>query len=225
MKKRVIALDGPAGAGKSSVAGKIADRLGFVHIDTGAMYRSVARLVLEAGISPEDEAAVGDLAKDLTIRFARKGDTVRVLANGRDVTELIRTPEVTATVARVSQYLAVREAMVRQQRDMAAEGSVVLDGRDIGTVVVPDACVKIFLTASVQERARRRYQELLDKGQAADLEKLQQEIAERDRLDRERTISPLIQAEDAVLLDTTGMDIEQVLENLLQLYQQRSPHV
>ena len=225
MKKRVIALDGPAGAGKSSVAGKIADRLGFVHIDTGAMYRSVARLVLEAGISPEDEAAVGDLAKDLTIRFARTGDTVRVLANGRDVTELIRTPEVTATVARVSQYLAVREAMVRQQRDMAAEGSVVLDGRDIGTVVVPDACVKIFLTASVQERARRRYQELLDKGQAADLEKLQQEIAERDRLDRERTISPLIQAEDAVLLDTTGMDIEQVLENLLQLYQQRSPHV
>lgn len=225
MKKRVIALDGPAGAGKSSVAGKIADRLGFVHIDTGAMYRSVARLVLEAGISPEDEAAVGDLAKDLTIRFARKEDTVRVLANGRDVTELIRTPEVTATVARVSQYLAVREAMVRQQRDMAAEGSVVLDGRDIGTVVVPDACVKIFLTASVQERARRRYQELLDKGQAADLEKLQQEIAERDRLDRERTISPLIQAEDAVLLDTTGMDIEQVLENLLQLYQQRSPHV
>lgn len=225
MKKNVIAIDGPAGAGKSTIAGKVAEKIGFIHIDTGAMYRAVAHTVLDAGIAPDDEEAVGNLAKDFKIRFVRQSENVRVLANERDVTEQIRLPAVTATVAKVSRYSAVREAMISQQRDMAAEGCVVLDGRDIGTVVVPDACTKVFLTASVAERACRRYREMKAKGMEAELELLQQEIAERDRQDQERALSPLTQAADAVLLDTSGMDIETVLEKILQCYRDRRQDV
>lgn len=221
MKQNVIAIDGPAGAGKSTVARKVAGTLGFIYIDTGAMYRAVTARVLDQSIALTDGERISSLAGQVDVHFTQSDGILKVWADGEDVTDKIRTPEITAAVPLLSQVSAVRHAMVRLQREMAAGGKVVLDGRDIGTVVVPEACAKIFLTASVEERARRRWLEMKEKGYYPQLEELQREIEQRDRQDREREIAPLRQAEDAVLVDTTGMPIESVVEKIVEVYNGR----
>ena len=225
MKQNVIAIDGPAGAGKSTVAKKVAAALDFVYIDTGAMYRAVTSRVLELEIEGSDVARITELAQRVNIRLLQKAGTLEVLADGKDVTTAIRTPEVTALVPTVSQVTAVRQAMVRLQREMAAAGRAVLDGRDIGTVVTPDACAKIFLTASAAERARRRFLELKEKGYEPDIQVLQAEMEERDRQDSERELAPLVQADDAVLVDTTGLSIDAVVRRIIGVYHLRCGNV
>ena len=221
MKQNIIAIDGPAGAGKSTVARGVAQQLGFTYVDTGAMYRAVTSRTLDMGLDPADAEAIGAMAARIDVRFAREGETLRVLADGQDVTEQIRTPAVTAAVAQVSQIPAVRQAMVRLQRELAAAGKAVLDGRDIGTVVTPDACCKIFLTASAQERARRRWLELCAKGYEPDPNQLQRDMEERDKQDSERELAPLVQASDAIAIDTTGLTIEAVVGRIAAIYQDR----
>ena len=221
MKQDVIAIDGPAGAGKSTVARGVAQQLGFTYVDTGAMYRAVTSRTLDMGLDPTDAEAIGAMAARIDVRFAREGETLRVLADGQDVTEQIRTPAVTAAVAQVSQIPAVRQAMVRLQRELAAAGKAVLDGRDIGTVVTPDACCKIFLTASAQERARRRWLELCAKGYEPDPNQLRRDMEERDKQDSERELAPLVQAPDAIAIDTTGLTIEAVVGRIAAIYQDR----
>jgi cytidylate kinase len=212
----VVAIDGPAGAGKSTVAKLAAAALHFAYIDTGAMYRAVTLKMLQTGteFSPE---AVGKLAQECKICFKPDGKINRVFLDSKEVTELIRTDAVNKNVSRVSAVKEVREAMVAEQRRLGQAGNVVLDGRDIGTVVFPHADCKIFLTASVKERARRRYEELKAKGTAVVLEDVEKDIARRDKLDSERAIAPLKQAADATLLDTSNMDIEQVVAAILKL--------
>ena len=221
MKKIVVAIDGPAGAGKSTIAKLAAEKLGYAYIDTGAMYRSVAWKFLQTG-KAFDEDFISGLSKTMLIDFKPEAKINRVFVDGTEVTDAIRTPEVTAIVSRVAAIGAVREAMVDQQRRMGEAGGVLMDGRDIGTVVFPNAQLKIFLTASVEERARRRYAEMVAKGQQVDLQQLQADIAERDNQDSERAISPLRQAEDALLLDTSDMGISEVTDRILQLVQERA---
>ena len=225
MKQNVIAIDGPAGAGKSTVAKKVAAALNFIYIDTGAMYRAVTSRVLAMGLAVTDTVEIVKLAGRVNIRFKQEAGGLRVLADGADVTEEIRNPAVTAAVAAISQVPAVRQALVRLQQEMAAAGKAVLDGRDIGTVVIPEACAKIFLTASPAERARRRWMELGQKGYEPDLQVLQAEMEERDRKDVERELAPLQQADDAVLVDTTGLSIEAVVERILEIYRVRCNNV
>lgn len=225
MKRNVIAIDGPAGAGKSTVARKVAAALDFTYVDTGAMYRAVTSRALAQGIPVNDPAAVAKLADSIDVRLLTDLRGTRVLADGTDVTEDIRTPAVTACVSAISRIPAVRKAMVRIQRELAAAGRVVLDGRDVGTVVTPDACAKIFLTASPTERARRRWLELKEKGYAPDLEELRTEMEERDRQDQERELAPLVQAEDAVLVDTTGLGVGEVVERIVAIYRSRCKNV
>jgi len=221
MKKIIVAIDGPAGAGKSTIAKLAAEKLGYAYIDTGAMYRSVAWKFLQTG-KAFDEDFISGLSKTMLIDFKPEAKINRVFVDGTEVTDAIRTPEVTAIVSRVAAIGAVREAMVDQQRRMGEAGGVLMDGRDIGTVVFPNAQLKIFLTASVEERARRRYAEMVAKGQQVDLQQLQADIAERDKQDSERAISPLRQAEDALLLDTSDMGISEVTDRILQLVQERA---
>lgn len=220
MKKIVVAIDGPAGAGKSTIAKLTAEKLGYAYIDTGAMYRSVAWKFLQTG-KPFNEDFISNLAYNMIIDFKPEANVNHVFVDGAEVTADIRTPDVTGIVSRVAAIGAVREAMVAQQRRMGETGGVLMDGRDIGTVVFPKAQLKIFLTASVEERARRRYKEMIENGQKIELLQLQQEIAERDKQDSERAISPLRQADDAILLDTSNMNIQQVTEKIMQLVQER----
>ena len=214
--KRVIAIDGPAGAGKSTVAKIVAEKLGYTYIDTGAMYRGVAWKTLRDDKDAPDEAILRAV-HDIDVRLACTESGTRVTVDGTDVTGEIRTPEVTHIVSRVAALGPVREKMVELQRAMAADGAVVMDGRDIGTNVLPNADVKIFLTASVEERARRRYDEMVAKGYAVNFDALKDEIASRDKQDSERAISPLRQAEDAVLLDSTALTIDEVVARILEL--------
>ncbi len=214
MKKLVVAIDGPAGAGKSTVAQLAAKELGYTYIDTGAMYRAVAWKVLQQGGEVTDEkilAVVPDIDVDLSYENGKT--TVRV--DGRDVTGEIRTPEVSHIVSQVAALGPVREKMVDLQRKMAERGGVLMDGRDIATNVLPGADVKIYLTASIAERANRRYKELREKGLAVDLADIEHDIAARDKADMEREISPLVQADDATLLDTTGMTIPEVVARII----------
>ena len=190
MKKIVVAIDGPAGAGKSTIAKLVAEKLGYAYIDTGAMYRSVAWKFLQTG-KDFDEDLISTLAKTMVIEFKPEASVNRVFVDGAEVTEAIRSAEVTANVSRVAAIGAVREAMVAQQRRMGESGGVLMDGRDIGTVVFPKAQLKIFLTASVEERALRRYKELMAKGQDVDLAQLKEDIASRDKQDSERAISQI----------------------------------
>ena len=216
MKKLVVAIDGPAGAGKSTIAKLAAEKLGYAYIDTGAMYRSVAWKFLQTG-EAFDEAFISKLSQEMVIEFKPEANVNRVFVDGTEVTATIRSAEVTANVSRVAAIGAVREAMVDQQRRMGEAGGVLMDGRDIGTVVFPNAEVKIFLTATVEERAMRRYKELVAKGEQVVLEELQKDIAERDKQDMEREISPLRQAEDAIYLDTSDMTIDEVTAYILNL--------
>lgn len=220
MSKIVVAIDGPAGAGKSTIAKLVAGELGYAYIDTGAMYRSVTWKWLQTGAA-FDEAFISELSRKMVIEFKPEANVNRVFVDGQEVTSAIRSAEVTANVSRVAAIGPVREAMVEQQRRMGDVGGVLMDGRDIGTVVFPKAQLKVFLTASVEERALRRYKELVAKGEKVELEQLQKDIAYRDKQDSERAISPLRQAEDAILLDTSDMNIEQVVAKLKQLVQER----
>ena len=214
--KLVVAIDGPAGAGKSTVAKLVAQELHLVYIDTGAMYRAVAWKVLyqKKGVTT---AAIEEVAKDIDVRLYYEGGRTRVFADGKEVTDEIRTPEVSHIVSKVASLALVREKMVELQRKMAESGSVLMDGRDIGTNVLPNASVKIYLTASIEERAKRRAKELLEKGHAVSEADVEKEIAARDKADMEREISPFRQADDAVLLDTTGLSIKEVVSRILSL--------
>ncbi len=216
----VVAIDGPAGSGKSTIARRVAERLGFRRIDTGAMYRAVGLWALRAGIPLDDMHRLEQLAREARIEL--EGSLPRVRLNGEDVTEAIRTPEVSEAASKVSTVPGVRRALVQKQREMAAAGSVVMEGRDIGTVVFPDAQVKIFLDADPEVRAQRRLKELQEKGLNPSLEEIVREIEERDRRDRTRADSPLRQAPDAILVDTTGMSIEEVEESILKIVRDRT---
>ena len=214
MKNLVVAIDGPAGAGKSTVAQLAARKLGCTYIDTGAMYRAVAWKTLQRKQPVTDELIL-DVVKDVHVELAYVEGKTTVSVDGTDVTGEIRTPEVTAIVSQVAALGSVRSRMVELQRRMAAKGSVLMDGRDIATSVLPDANVKIFLTASIEERARRRFKEMQAKGYDVSLEELQKDIAARDKADSEREISPLVQAPDAELLDTSHMGIDEVVQAII----------
>ena len=212
-----IAIDGPAGAGKSTIARKLAEELGYVYVDTGAMYRAIALFCLRQGIRPEDEKEVSSGIAEAQITIRHQNGTQRVLLNGEDVSGQIRTEEVGKTASAVSAYPAVRAHLLNLQRSLAKEHSVIMDGRDIGTCVLPDAEAKVFLTASSHVRAIRRYKELKEKGIMCNLEEIEQDIIERDRRDMNREASPLVQAADAVLLDSSEMDINQVISSIIQV--------
>lgn len=216
MKNFVVAIDGPAGAGKSTVAQLAAKKLGFTYIDTGAMYRAVAWKTLQQQKTVDDELIL-QVVKDIDVNLVYADGKTQVTVDGKDVSQAIRTPEVSAIVSKVAALGPVREKMVDLQRKMADRGNVLMDGRDIATNVLPNANVKIFLTASIEERAKRRFKEMQAKGYAVTLEKLQADIAARDKADSEREISPLVQAKDAVLLDTTGLSIAEVVERILAM--------
>ncbi|TXC93309.1 (d)CMP kinase [Metabacillus litoralis] len=222
MKQKLsIAIDGPAAAGKSTVAKIIAEHYSYIYIDTGAMYRALTYKALEANVDLKDENKVANVLSTITIDLNPSDKGQIVLINKEDVTELIRTDVVTNNVSFVAMHSKVREEMLRRQRDLAVDGGVVMDGRDIGTHVLPNAEVKIFLKASVEERAKRRYEENIKKGFSADLEKLKIEIANRDKLDSEREIAPLKKADDAIELDTTALSIQDVVAKIEEYIEER----
>lgn len=222
MSYKSVAIDGPAGAGKSTLARKLAERLGYLYVDTGAIYRTVALAVLRAGVDPADEAGVGGLLEGLDVKMAYGEDGVqRMYLAGEDVSAAIREHQISGAASKVSAIPAVRAFLLDFQRKQAREGSVVMDGRDIGTVVLPGADVKIFLTAAPEARARRRLLELEQRGQKADFETVLRDIKDRDYSDEHRPIAPLKQAEDAALLDTTRLNLEQSLEALLSLVKEK----
>ena len=225
MKISTIAIDGPAASGKSTVGELLARRLGYLYFDTGVMYRAVTWAALDRGIPIEDEAAVTALAEvlhiDVTPSTADDGRQYTVLADGVDITWEIRTPEVNAAVSPVSAYPGVRKEMVRQQRRVAKCGRVVMVGRDIGTVVLPDADLKIYLDASVEERARRRWQEELARGDESDYEAVLASMRRRDEIDSNRDVSPLRAAEDAMVLDSTALTIEEVTTAVERLIEEQ----
>ncbi|MCO0832314.1 (d)CMP kinase [Fructobacillus sp. W13] len=216
-----VAIDGPASAGKSTIAKILASNLHYVYVDTGAMYRAITVAAKKAGLSYEDEAGITALLPSTTIEFKPGNPVQKVFLNGEEATEEIRSTEITNNVSLVSSYAAVRSDMVDKQRQMTEENPVIMDGRDIGTTVLPDAQVKIFLVASVSERAERRYKENKEKGMDVDLETLKKEIEARDYKDSHREISPLTKASDAVEVDTTGMSIDEVVNTIQDLIQKQ----
>lgn len=221
-KQLVIAIDGPAASGKSTTARIVAERLGYIYIDTGAMYRAITLAVLRAGIDPDDQAAVERLACDISIHLERKPDgSLHVILDGEDVSHHIRTPEVTSHVSQISAYGGVRACMVEVQRTIGRQGGVVMDGRDIGTVVFPDADVKIFMVADIKARAERRQAELHTLGTDIPVDGLASELAERDRRDSTREVSPLTKASDAIEIDTSNLTIEQQVERVVELAEER----
>jgi len=225
MKRLTIAIDGPAGAGKSTVAQIVARRLNYNYIDTGAMYRAVAWQAINNNLTGQDTEAITKVSETTNIELNYINGKTFVKVDGNDVTEAVRTPEVTKLVAEVAQIAGVRQYMLRLQRHMAKCGGVVMDGRDIGTHVLPDADLKIFLTASIEERALRRWRELQAKGYDVTLDQLKDDIACRDKKDCEREIAPLIKAPDAVLIDTTQLSIEGAVEEILKLCRMRACNV
>lgn len=209
-----IAIDGPAGAGKSTIAKLLAERKGFIYVDTGAMYRGLAWYFLTKGIQPDDEAAVTKACDEVKINIAYENGKQQIYVNDENITEHLREEAVGNMASKSSAVPAVRARLLELQRDLARREDVVMDGRDIGTSVLPEANVKIFLTASVDTRARRRYNELLEKGEACDYNQIAADIEERDRRDMTREISPLCRAEDAELVDSSEMTIEEVVEKI-----------
>lgn len=208
----VITIDGPAGAGKSTVAKKVAQELGLTYLDTGAMYRAVTLLALRRGVDVNDDAKMKELVRDIYLDLSGG----RIYLNGEDVSEEIRRPEVSERVSLVARLGSVRERMTALQREIASRGGVVLDGRDVGSVVFPEANSKIFLTASVEERARRRYLELQNKGIAISFDEVKQNIVERDKIDSERDIAPLTIPEGAHIVDSTGLTIDEVVQEIVR---------
>ena len=215
---KIVAIDGPAGAGKSTVAKKVAARLGYTYIDTGAMYRAVGLKVSEREKNFSEE-----ILKEVTEKIEIESDeTGKIFANGEDVTKKIRTPEIGKFASDVSKFPFVRKKLMELQRKMAETKSVVMEGRDIGTEVFPNADFKIFLTADVSERARRRFEELREKNIAANLDEIEKDIAARDKQDSERKIAPLKKADDAILIDSTNLAIDEVTEKILSIVQKNS---
>lgn len=222
MKTYSIAIDGPSGAGKSTLAKALAAKLGFLYVDTGAIYRTVGLYVARQGGDCAKEADVLPRLSQVKISMAYGEDGLqRMILNGEDVTQAIRQNEVSRYASQVSAIGEVRAFLLDMQRSMARENSVIMDGRDIGTVVLPDADLKIFLTASVEERARRRHKELLEKGQDIPFDTVKEEIAQRDYVDTHREVAPLKQAEDAVVADTSSMDLEESLDLLRTIVKER----
>ena len=214
-----IAIDGPAVAGKSTIAKTIAKKLEFIYVDTGAMYRAMALYFIRNGIDPSDENAINAACADVHVGIAYENGAQQVLLNGENVTGLIRTEEVGNMASKTSAYPTVRATLLDLQRDLAKKADILMDGRDIGTNVLPDADLKIYLTASSEIRARRRYNELIEKGEKADLAQIEKDIIIRDKQDMERKIAPLKKAEDAVLVDSSDMTIEEVVECILEEFE------
>ena len=212
MKYISVAIDGPSGAGKSTVARAAAAQLGYVYVDTGAMYRTIGLAVCRRGISGEDTEGIRSVLPDIRVGITYENGAQHVLLNGEDVSSEIRTPEIAYYASRV----------LNTQRDMAKNGNILMDGRDIGTVILPDAPVKIFLTASAESRAERRYKELAEKGQQVTMESVLHDINERDRQDMNRAIAPLRQAEDAVLLDTSALTLEESIASVLRIIREKT---
>ncbi|MFI3618776.1 (d)CMP kinase [Enterococcus avium] len=221
MEKISIAIDGPASSGKSTVAKILASDFHFIYVDTGAMYRAITFLAIKHNIVFSDEDGLAELTKKYPITFKQSAHGQLVFADDEEITQAIRQPDVTGAVSEVSAHRKVREELVEAQRKLAQAGGVVMDGRDIGTTVLPQAEVKIFLVASVDERAQRRYKENQEKGIEMDFEAIKEAIAKRDYLDSHREVSPLIQAEDAELVDTNGMSIEQVVTKIKEVIQSK----
>ena len=216
----IIAIDGPSGSGKSTISRMAAAKLGYTYIDTGAMYRAVALAALRAGLDIEDDAGLEKLCLDLDLQFGMVGDKQHIFLNGEDVEELIRTPEISMAASAVSARRPVRLAMVDLQRRIGRSGSVVMEGRDIGTNVFPEADVKIFLDASDGVRAQRRNKELLERGVAEDAEETLAKMKKRDAADSGRELAPLLQADDAVSLDTSALGLEEVFEAVLHIIEE-----
>jgi cytidylate kinase len=216
LKKLVIAIDGPAASGKSTTSKLTAQRLGYLHIDTGAMYRAMTWKILRQEIDTADSEAISRIAKKTAIRLELHDGEQRVFLDGEDVTTKLRSQAVTKNVSAVSMLKEVRDVMVREQRRMGKDGGIVLEGRDIGTVVFPNADLKIFMVAKVEERARRRQKELQHQGQAVELEQLVTDIIERDQKDSQRDISPLCKAEDAIVIDTSNLTIAEQVDSIVE---------
>ncbi|GLC79988.1 (d)CMP kinase [Lacrimispora brassicae] len=213
-----IAVDGPAGAGKSTIARSVAERLNFVYVDTGAMYRAMALHFLRNGIPAADEAAISRSAEKVDVTISYENGMQQVILNGENVSGLIRTQEVSAMASAVSVYMPVRRKLVELQKNLALKENVIMDGRDIGTCVLPHADLKIYLTASSRVRAKRRYEELSAKGEECSLEDIEKDIIERDYRDMNRENSPLKQAEDAILVDSSSMTVPEVVDRILKLF-------
>lgn len=219
--KIAVAVDGPAGAGKSSISKIVAKKLGYLYIDTGAMYRSVTWAVLHNHIDVNNQKAVEALLPELDLTMEASDDSCKVFIAGQDVTDFIRTPQVNNAVSIVASYKGVRQYLVERQRLMAEAGGVILDGRDIGSVVLPNAELKIYLTASVEARAMRRYLEVKGTVNEQTLEDIKESVMQRDDMDKNRKESPLIQVEDAVLVDSSEMTFDETVEHILHLVQER----
>ena len=217
-----VAIDGPVGAGKSSISDSVAERLGILHLDTGAMYRALGLTVLRRGMDPADEEAVTALCLNLPVTVSYGADGQHTFVEGEDVTGLIRTPEVSMAASTVSRYSEVRKAMVRLQQKLAAETDMLVDGRDICTTVLPRATAKIFLTASPEERARRRFLEMQAKGMPDSYEQVLEELRRRDDQDMHREVEPLRRAEDAVLVDSSCLTFEETVERILAIVEEKS---
>ena len=216
-----IAIDGPVGAGKSSVSDAVAKRLGILHLDTGAMYRALGLTALRRGIDPGDEEKIVSLCRNLKVSVRHEADGQHTLVEGEDVTGMIRTPEVSMAASTVSRYAEVRREMVRIQQQLAAETDMLVDGRDICTTVLPNATAKIFLTAAPEERARRRWLEMKEKGQEEPFETVLEAVIRRDEQDMNRPVEPLRQAEDAVLVDSTHLTFDEVVEEILRIVEEK----
>ena len=216
-----IAIDGPAGAGKSTIAKRVAKELSFIYVDTGAMYRAVALYLLKKNVNGEDSSQIAEICTGAGVSIEYRDGEQIVMLNGENVNAYLRTEEVGNMASRSSANPKVREHLLLLQRNLAAENDVVMDGRDIGTTILPDAEVKIFLTASAKTRAKRRYLELTEKGVSCDLEEIKQDIIERDERDMNREISPLRQACDAVLVDSSEMTIDEVVGEILRIYREK----
>jgi len=222
MEKLVIAIDGPSGVGKSTLGKALARHFGYLFIDSGAVYRAVGRKALDGGVALTDAAAVARIARDADIRLEGDPDHLRVFLDGREVTEAIRLPDASRASSIVATIPEVREAVVHKLRQMSRAGGVVMDGRDIGTKVFPDAQVKLFLEAAPDVRAARRFLEERERGREVSIEQINAELAERDRRDREREATPLVKAPDAILIDTSSMPLDRVIERVLEIIQARS---
>jgi CMP/dCMP kinase len=221
MKNYNIAIDGPAGAGKSTIAKSIAKKLEFIYVDTGAMYRAMALYMIKLKVNTENKDDIAKACNSVNITIEYQNGEQQVLLNGENVTSLLRTEEVGKMASNVAKHNSVRSKMVQLQQNLAAKSNVIMDGRDIGTVVLPNADLKVYLTASSEERALRRWRELTEKGITCDIKEIEQDIIDRDKQDMNREISPLKQADDAILLDSSNMTIDEVIEKIIELFKQK----
>lgn len=217
-----IAIDGPAGAGKSTIARKVAEKLSFIYVDTGAMYRSMALYFIRHDIAAQDEEKIAAACPDIDVSITYQDGEQQVILNGENVNGLIRTEQVSMMTSDTSKYPVVREKLLSLQRGLAEKENVIMDGRDIGTCVLPNADVKIYLTASAAERARRRYKEQTERGVDCDIKEIERDIIARDEQDMNREVAPLRQAEDAVLVDSSDMTIDQVVDEIIRIYQKKT---